>query len=114
MRTDYPQIIGTTIHGTIDRPLGSHHPHYPTMVYPINYGYADEYEAEDGEKQDLYYLGCDHPVHHITGQVIAVYRRTDDVEDKWIVSSNNKEYSDVDILQMIHFQEQYYHGYLLR
>lgn len=114
MRSDYPQIIGTTIRGTIDRPLGSHHPTYPMMIYPINYGYADDYEAEDGEKQDVYYLGCHHPVHTITGRVIAVYRRTDDREDKWIVTSEDTEYTDQEILMMIHFQEQYFHGYLLR
>lgn len=56
------------------------------MTYLINYGYVDDVYAEDGEKQDVYLLGIDIPVKEFTGRVIAVYRRIDDVEDKWIVS----------------------------
>lgn len=25
---------------TVDRPLGSRHPHHPDIVYPVNYGYV--------------------------------------------------------------------------
>ena len=48
------------------------------------------------------------------GKVIAVYHRFNDVEDKWIVSLDGFDYSDDEILQLIHFQEQYYEGELLR
>ena len=48
MRSDHPDILGKMVHGTIDRPLGSRHPRYPEMIYPINYGYADNIPAEDG------------------------------------------------------------------
>lgn len=114
MRSDYPGIIGKMVHGTIDRPLGSHHPRHPEMVYPINYGYVDNVLAEDGEKQDVYLLGTDIPVKHFEGQVIAVYRHQDDAEDKWIVSVGGRDYSDDQILEQIWFQEQYFKGKLLR
>jgi hypothetical protein len=37
---DYSDVLGTTVSGTIDRPLGSAHPRHPEMIYPINYGYG--------------------------------------------------------------------------
>ncbi len=48
MRSDYPDIIGKIVSGTIDRPLGSAHPCYPDMIYLINYGYVYDVYAEDG------------------------------------------------------------------
>lgn len=114
MRSDYPHIIGCYVHGDIDRPLGSHHPRHPNMVYPINYGHVNGIFAEDNAEQDIYLLGTDKPLYQFEGRVIAVYRRHDDIEDKWIVSSDGKDYSDEEILKRIAFQEQYFHGELLR
>ena len=114
MRSDYPGIIGKTVCGKIDRPLGSRHPRHPEMVYPINYGYVEDVFAEDGAEQDVYLFGPDIPVKEFEGRVIAVYRRFDDVEDKWIVSSDGREFSDEEILRKIQFQEQFFHGELLR
>jgi inorganic pyrophosphatase len=55
-------VIGATVEGHVDRPLGTAHPDYPTMVYPINYGYVDGIMAEDDEEQDVYILGSDKPL----------------------------------------------------
>ena len=60
--------------------------------------------AEDGAEQDVYILGTDQPLREFEGKVIAVYRRFDDVEDKWIVSLDGKDYPDGVILEAIHFQ----------
>ncbi len=114
MRSDYPEIIGKIVSEKIDRPLGSAHPRNPNMIYPINYGYVDDVYAEDGEKQDVYLLGIDIPISEFIGRVIAVYRRSDDVEDKWIVSYDGNDLSDAQIMKQIHFQEQYFRGELLR
>lgn len=114
MRGDYPAIIGRHVHGKIDRPIGSHHPRHAEMIYPINYGYVEGILAEDGAEQDIYLLGVDVPVNEFEGRVIAVYRRYDDVEDKWIVSADGEDYPDEVILKQIAFQEQYFHGELLR
>ena len=46
----------------IDRPLGSAHPDYPDMIYPVNYGYVEGIIAPDGEEQDAYVLGVDEPL----------------------------------------------------
>lgn len=37
----YKDIIGSVVTGKVDRPLGSTHPNFPDMIYPINYGYVD-------------------------------------------------------------------------
>lgn len=107
-------VIGATVEGHVDRPLGTAHPDYPTMVYPINYGYVDGIMAEDDEEQDVYILGSDKPLTTYKGKIIAVYHRTNDNEDKWIVSLGDRDYADEEILEAIHFQEKYFEGELLR
>lgn len=107
-------IIGQTVRGTIDRPIGSRHPRFPDMIYPVNYGFADGVFAPDGAEQDVYVLGTDKPLDAFEGKVIAVYHRFHDVEDKWIVSLDGTDYPDETILQTIRFQEQYFDGELIR
>ena len=107
-------IIGKSVKGIIDRPTGSSHPRHPEMIYPINYGLVEGIMAQDGDEQDVYVLGTDEPIKSFEGKVIAVYHRLNDVEDKWIVSIDKKNYTDEEILKMIDFQEQYFKGRLLR
>ena len=107
-------IIGKTVRGKIDRPLGSRHPRFHDLVYPINYGYVGGTIAGDGQWQDVYVFGADRPMETFEGKVIAVYHRFNDAEDKWIVSLDGSDYSDDEILQTIRFQEQYFEGELLR
>ena len=111
---DYSSIIGTTVKGKIDRPLGSAHPRHPEMIYPINYGYVSDVFAGDGAEQDVYIFGTDQPIHEYEGKVIAVYHRLNDCEDKWIVSLDDLPHSDKEILEKISFQEQYFMGELYR
>ena len=107
-------IIGKTVTGVIDRPIGSRHPRFPDTQYPVNYGYVEGILAADGEPQDVYVLGTDEPLERFEGVVIALWHRMDDVEDKWIVSLDSRSYSDAEILQKIHFTEQYFKGRLIR
>ena len=111
---DYCDIIGKSVKGTIDRPLGSAHPQHKEMIYPINYGYVDGLFAEDREEQDVYVLGTDKPLQTYEGKVIGVYHRLNDIEDKWIVALDDKAYTDREILEAINFQEQYFMGELYR
>lgn len=96
----------------MDRPLGSVHPDIPTMVYPVNYGYVKGIIAGDGEEQDAYVLGVDVSVDEFTGKRIAVVKRNDDVEDKWIIVPENIMYTRQQIEDMIHFQEQYFDSHI--
>lgn len=110
---NYSNLIGKQVTGIIDRPLGSAHPRKPNMIYPINYGYVNGVIAGDSAEQDVYVLGSYEPLKEFSGKVIAVYRRFNDVEDKWIVSLDG-DISDDRILGDISFQEQFFYGKLYR
>ena len=75
---------GQLVHIMIDRPMNSYHPEHKELFYPVNYGYIEGIIAPDGEEQDVYVLGIDHPVKEFTGKVIAIIHRLNDVEDKWV------------------------------
>ena len=107
-------IIGTVVSGIINRPIGSAHPNHPDMIYPINYGYVKGIFADDGEEQDVYVLGTKEPLKAFEGKVIAVYHRFNDNEDKWIVSLDNRNYTNDEILNAIQFQERFFQGELVR
>ena len=108
----YGGIIGRTVSGTVDRPLGSEHPDFPDLIYPVNYGYADGVPGGDGEEQDVYVLGVSRPVRRFAGRVIAVWHRLNDCEDKWIVSADGRTYTRDEILEAIRFQERFFAGEL--
>lgn len=107
------QYLGQTVTVTIDRPLGSTHPKYPDMVYPINYGYVPGIFAGDGAEQDVYVLGVDVPLTTFTGVVIAVIRRENDVEDKWVAAPEDMRFSADEIANAVHFQEQFFRSRII-
>ena len=43
-------MLGKIVKVTVDRPLGSAHPNYPNMIYPINYGYIEGIIAPDSPR----------------------------------------------------------------
>ena len=101
-------VIGKTVHVTVDRPLGSVHPNFKNIVYPVNYGFVKGIIAPDGEEQDVYILGIDVPVKEFSGKIIAVIHRLNDVEDKWIVAPEGCSFSKEEIIKATFFQEQYF------
>ncbi len=101
-------MIGQMVKVVIDRPLGSYHPEYKDMFYPINYGYIEGIIAPDGEEQDAYVLGVNIPIKDFTGKVIAVIHRHDDIEDKWVVAPDGMDFSEQEIIEQVYFQERYF------
>ena len=101
-------MIGKIVTVTVDRAMGTYHPKHPDIYYPINYGYIKGIMAPDGEEQDAYILGVDEPVEEFTGRIIAIIHRKDDVEEKWVVAPDNVSLSKQEIMQQVHFQEQYF------
>ncbi len=101
-------MLGKTVKVIIDRPLGSYHPEHKDMYYPVNYGFVEGIIAPDGEEQDAYVLGVDVPVKEITGTVIAVIHRIDDVEDKWVVAPEGASFTKEEIIKNTEFQEKYF------
>ena len=92
----------------IDRPMGTAHPRHPDMIYPVNYGYIPGLKAADGDDQDVYVLGVTEPLTAFTGELIAVIRRRNDVEDKWVLAPQGTSMMAEEIMAQVHFQEQYF------
>ncbi|MBR5446669.1 MAG: AAA family ATPase [Clostridia bacterium] len=101
-------MIGEIVRVIVDRPLGSCHPRYADLRYPVNYGYVAGVMAPDGEEQDAYILGVEEPVSSFVGKCIAVIHRYDDVEEKWVVVPEGVSYTKEEILRQVAFQEQYF------
>lgn len=100
--------FGKRVTVVVDRPLGFHHPDYPDLVYPINYGYISDVLASDGEEQDVYILGIDKPISTFEGRVIAVIHRQNDIEDKLVVAPCGMKFSREEIIEQTAFQEKYF------
>jgi inorganic pyrophosphatase len=60
---DYLDRLVGSSRTVIDRPKGSAHPRYPTVVYPVNYGYLENTSAIDGGGIDVWVgsTGTDRP-----------------------------------------------------
>ena len=101
-------MIGKTVKVIIDRPLGSYHPKHKDLYYPVNYGYIEGIIAPDGEEQDAYILGVNEPLSEFTGKIIAVIKRSDDVEEKWVVAPENMVFTKEEIMKQVEFQEKYF------
>jgi len=106
-------VLGSRVAVAIDRPLGSLHPRHPDLRYPVNYGCVPGVTAPDGEEQDAYVLGVDAPVSGFTGRVIAIVRRRDDIEDKWVVCPEGAAFTPEQIMAQIHFQERYFDSFVI-
>jgi inorganic pyrophosphatase len=101
-------MIGQNVNVYIDRPNGSTHPKYNDIVYSINYGYIKEIIAIDDEYQDVYVLGENEPIEFCKGVVCAVVERENDIEDKLVVVTNNKDYTIEEIKELVNFQEKFF------
>ena len=106
-------MLGKIVTVTVDRHLGSYHPEYEDMYYPVNYGYIEGIMAPDGEEQDAYILGVNEPVEKYTGKIIAIIHRFDDIEEKWVVCPENMSFTKTEILEAVKFQEQYYQSEII-
>lgn len=105
-------FLDKVVEVSVDRPLGTKHPKHE-YIYPINYGFIPDTEAPDGAELDAYILGVDEPIQEFTGNCIAIIHRTDDDDDKLIVVPEGQEYSDEEIRNATHFQEQWFESQII-
>ena len=101
-------MLGKTVKVIIDRPLGTYHPKHKDLYYPINYGYIENIIAPDCEEQDAYILGVNEPVREFEGKIIAIIKRLDDVEEKWVVAPEDMTFTKEEIMKQTQFQEKYF------
>ena len=107
-------MIGKKVKVVIDRPLGSRHPNYPDLIYPVNYGYLPNFISGDGEEQDAYLLGVNLPIEEFEGKVIAIIHRENDCENKLVVAPSDSSFTDEEILNAVNFQEKFFKIKLVR
>ena len=113
MKTNAIDYLGKDVIIEIDRELGSRHPKHG-FVYMLNYGYLPNTISGDGEELDAYLLGEFEPVSSSKGKVIAIIHRTNDDDDKLIVSKDGTYYSDEAIKALTEFQERYFETIIIR
>lgn len=101
-------LLGKSVTICIDRPIGSAHPRYPDLIYPINYGYIPDLIGGDKEPQDAYLLGVSTPVEQMDGVVIGIIRRLNDREDKLVVAPCGMQFHQAEIAEAVRFQERYF------
>lgn len=103
------QYLGKTVTVIIDRPVGFHHVTKGIHLdYTINYGFLPGVTGGDGEEQDVYVLGVDKPLDVFTGTIIAVVRRADDNEDKFVAAPEGLTFTREEIAKELHFVEKYF------
>lgn len=112
-KTNAKDYIGKEVTVKIDRKLGSRHPKHGFM-YMINYGFIPNTISGDGEELDAYLIGEYEPVDSSSGKVIAVIHRTNDDDDKLIVSKDGTNYSDDAIKALTEFQERFFKSIIIR
>jgi inorganic pyrophosphatase len=73
----------------IDRPKGSSHPRYSSIVYPLDYGYLKDTSGGDGNEVDVW-RGTD-PEAQLVAIVCTVDLLKRDVEVKLLVGCTDEE-----------------------
>ena len=73
----------------VDRPKGSVHPRYPSVVYPLDYGYVEGTTSADGHGVDVWRGSL--PGTPLVGIVCTVDRLKRDVEIKLLLGCTAQE-----------------------
>lgn len=110
-KPDLKPYLGCRVQVTVDRPLGSAHPRFPELIYPLNYGEIPGTVSGDGQPIDAYLLGWSEAVAEAEGIVIAVLEREDDAEDKLVVAPSEaagQRWSHEALLAAVAFQERFF------
>ena len=105
--------LGKEVTVKMDRQLGTAHPKWG-FIYTVNYGYIPNTVSGDGEELDAYVLGEFKPLEEFTGKVIAIIHRTNDDDDKLVVTKDGNNYTDDQIRALTEFQEKYFESEIYR
>lgn len=108
--TDY---IWKIIMVKIDRKLWSLHPKW-WFEYMTNYWFVPDTVSWDWEELDVYILWVNDPIDEFIWKCIAVIHRTNDNDDKLIVTQENLEFSNDEIIKLTNFQEKFFKSIILR
>ena len=106
--TRLDKLLGS-VELVIDRPKGSKHPEYPTIVYPLDYGFLDGTSGGDGNEIDIW-CGSEDPK-KLVAIVCAVDSLKYDTEIKLLLGCTDKE---IEIVNRFHNENQYMSGLVVK
>ena len=109
---DTKEYLNKTVIIKIDRPMGSRHPKHG-FFYPVNYGFVPNTTSGDGEELDAYLLGVFEPIETYTGKCVAIIHRTNDNDDKLIITPKDKSYTLDQIRALTEFQERFFESEII-
>lgn len=78
----------------IERPKGSRHPRFPEMIYPLDYGFLDGTNSNDGAEADIWRGTL--PGNAITGAVCTVDLVKRNAEVKILIGCTPDEIAIID------------------
>ncbi len=106
----FEKLLDTQVDVVIDRPLGSTHPKFKNCVYTVNYGFVPNVFSGDNEELDVYVLRVNKPLKTFNGQVVALIKRKNDVEEKLVVmpKDNCQNVTKEEIIENTYFIEKYF------
>jgi inorganic pyrophosphatase len=93
----------------IDRPGGSHHPRFPSLVYPLNYGYLENTPSMDGHGIDVWQGS--HKPSTVTAIMCTIDLLKKDSEIKLLIGCTPDE---IEIIYHFYNQNDYMKGILIR
>jgi inorganic pyrophosphatase len=73
----------------VDRPVGSPHPRYSSLVYPLNYGYLEGTRSSDGDGIDVWIGSLQH--RQVTAVICTVDLDQQDAEIKLLLGCTSEE-----------------------
>ncbi len=73
----------------IDRPKNTHHPRFPDIIYPVDYGYLENTTSMDGHGIDVW-QGTD-PTGKIDALIITIDMMKKDSEIKLLIGYTTEE-----------------------
>lgn len=78
----------------IDRVKGSHHPKYPDLIYPLDYGFLEETQSMDGDGIDVW-VGSQNKS-NINGIFCTIDSLKRDTEIKIVIGCTKDEIKQID------------------
>jgi inorganic pyrophosphatase len=93
----------------IDRPKGSHHPRFPSIIYPLDYGYLENTTSMDGHGIDVWQGSL--KAADVTAIMCTVDILKNDSEIKLIIGCTTEE---MELVYRFHNESEYMKGILIR
>jgi len=93
----------------IDRPKGSHHPRFPELIYPLDYGYLQGTSSGDGQGIDVWQSSLDE--NRLVAVICTVDTLKQDTEVKLLIGCIDDE---IDLVDWFYNSSEFMSGIIVR